>query len=58
MDAGLRAGVYRQGLTPHYSIYDMTQMMSIAAAGGGPEALAPKLDQWVERRWLRMRRRC
>lgn len=39
--------VYRQGLTPHYSIYDMTQMMSIAAAGGEPQALAPKLDQWV-----------
>lgn len=39
--------VYRQGLTPHYSIYDMSQMMSIAAAGGEPEALAPSLDQWV-----------
>ncbi len=39
--------VYRQGLTPHYSIYDMSQMMSVAAAGGEPQALAPNLDQWV-----------
>lgn len=39
--------VYRQGLTPHYAIYDRTQLMVVAAAGGAPEALAPELDQWV-----------
>ncbi len=39
--------VYRQGRTPHYSIYDMTEMMAVPAAGGAPEALAPSLDQWV-----------
>ncbi len=39
--------VYRQGVTPHYSIYNMPQMMLISAAGGAPEPLAPKLDQWV-----------
>lgn len=39
--------IYRQGLTPHYAIYDRTQLMAVAAAGGAPEALAPELDQWV-----------
>ncbi len=39
--------VYRQGLTPHYAIYDRTQLMSVASAGGAPEELAPGLDQWV-----------
>lgn len=39
--------VYRQGVSPKYSIYDMTQLMSVASAGGAPEPLAPSLDQWV-----------
>ncbi len=39
--------VYRQGISPHYSIYDMTQLMVISTAGGEPVALAPKLDQSV-----------
>ena len=39
--------LYRQGLTPHYSIYDMTQLAMVAASGGASEILAPKLDQWV-----------
>jgi dipeptidyl aminopeptidase/acylaminoacyl peptidase len=38
---------YRQGVSPHYSIYDMPQLMSIPVAGGTPTPLAPKLDQWV-----------
>ncbi len=39
--------VYRQGVSPQYSIYDMTQLMAIDAAGGAPVPLAPKLDQMV-----------
>ncbi len=39
--------VFRQGISPHYSIYDMTQLYVISADGGAPMPLAPKLDQWV-----------
>ncbi len=40
--------VYRQGVSPHYSIYDMTVLMSIEAAGStAPTPLAPKLDNWM-----------
>jgi dipeptidyl aminopeptidase/acylaminoacyl peptidase len=39
--------LYRQGISPTYSIYDMPMLMSISAAGGSPQPLAPKLDQWV-----------
>jgi dipeptidyl aminopeptidase/acylaminoacyl peptidase len=39
--------VYRQGISPHYSIYDMPQMAIAAAAGGQPRLLDPKLDKWV-----------
>ena len=39
--------VYRQGISPHYSIYDMAQLMVIPAGGGAPVALAPRLDQAV-----------
>ena len=39
--------LYRQGITPHYSIYDMVQLMAVPATGGTPEPLAPSLDQWV-----------
>ncbi len=38
--------IYRQGVTSHYSIYDMPQLAMVAATGGAPELLAPKLDQW------------
>jgi dipeptidyl aminopeptidase/acylaminoacyl peptidase len=39
--------VYRQGISPAYSIYDMSMLMSISANGGAPTAIAPKLDQTV-----------
>jgi len=39
--------VYRQGLTPHYEIYDMSQLAAVNVADGKVEMLAPKLDQWV-----------
>lgn len=39
--------VFREGVTPHYSIYDMPQLVMVAAAGGAPVMLAPKLDKWV-----------
>ncbi len=39
--------LYRQGLTPHYAIYDMPQLAAVSVADGKVEMLAPKLDQWV-----------
>ena len=39
--------VYRQGVSPHYSIYDMPRMAMVPAAGGAPVLLTPKLDAWV-----------
>jgi dipeptidyl aminopeptidase/acylaminoacyl peptidase len=39
--------VYRQGTSPHYSIYDLRQLAIIPASGGEPKMLAPKLDAWV-----------
>lgn len=39
--------LYRQGVTPHYAIYDMPQLAIVSAAGGTPEVLTPKFDQWV-----------
>ena len=39
--------LYRQGLTPHYSIYDMPQLAAVSLVDPKPEMLAPKLDQWV-----------
>ena len=39
--------VYRQGITPHYAIYDMPQLMMVGAGGGTPEPVAAELDQWV-----------
>ncbi len=39
--------LYRQALQPHYSIYNMPQLAAVSAAGGTPEMLTPKLDQWV-----------
>ncbi len=38
--------VYRQGFTPHYSIYDMPQLAVVSAEGGTPRIVAPKLDNW------------
>ena len=39
--------LFREDLQPHYSIYNMPQLASVAAAGGPVQMLAPKLDQWV-----------
>lgn len=39
--------VYRQGITPHYAIYDMPQLAAVTVADGKVELLTPKLDQWV-----------
>ncbi len=39
--------IFHEGLTPHYSIYDERRLAIVAAAGGEPTILAPKLDQWV-----------
>lgn len=40
--------LYRQGSSPHYSIYDMPHLASVAASGGTPPVLvAPSLDQWT-----------
>lgn len=39
--------VYRQGISPHYSIYDMPQLAVISVTNPKPELLAPKLDQWI-----------
>ena len=39
--------LYRQGITPHYAIYDMPQLAVISVADPKPELLAPKLDQWT-----------
>lgn len=39
--------VYRQGITPHYAIYDMPQLAMVSVADPKPQLLAPKLDQWT-----------
>ena len=39
--------VYRQGIDPHYSMYDQSGLMVISSAGGMPTPLAPRLDQTV-----------
>lgn len=39
--------VYRQGISPQYSIYDMPQMAIVSAASGQPRLIDPKLDKWV-----------
>lgn len=39
--------VYRQGISPHYAIYDMPQMAAVTVADAKVELLAPRLDQWV-----------
>ncbi len=39
--------IYRQAITPRYSIYNMPQLAAISATGGAVELLTPKLDQWV-----------
>ncbi len=42
-----RTIVYRQGISPRYSIYDQSQLMMVEAAGGPPHAFAPALDQSI-----------
>ena len=39
--------VYRQGITPHYAIYDMPRIAIVGAEAGTPDIVAPKLDEWV-----------
>jgi dipeptidyl aminopeptidase/acylaminoacyl peptidase len=39
--------LYRQGVSPHYLIYDQEQLAKVPVAGGPPVMLAPKLDAWV-----------
>jgi dipeptidyl aminopeptidase/acylaminoacyl peptidase len=39
--------VFREGMTPHYSMYDQRRLATVPAAGGEVQILAPKLDQWV-----------
>lgn len=39
--------VYRQGFTPQYSIYDMPRLAVVAADGGTPRLVAPRLDNWA-----------
>ena len=39
--------VYRQAITPHYSIYNMPQLAAVSAGGGAVQMLTPRLDQWV-----------
>jgi dipeptidyl aminopeptidase/acylaminoacyl peptidase len=42
-----RSIVYRQGVSPHYLIYDQERMAMVPAAGGAAVLLAPKMDAWV-----------
>jgi len=39
--------LYRQGVTPHYSIYQMREMAMVAAAGGAAQVLGAGFDHWV-----------
>ncbi len=39
--------LYRQAITPHYSIYNMPQLAAVSANGGAVDLLTPKLDKWV-----------
>ncbi len=39
--------VFREGMTPHYSMYDQRRLAIVPAAGGEVQILAPKLDQWA-----------
>lgn len=38
---------YRQGVAPHYSMYDLNQLAVIPAAGGAPRILQSRLDRMV-----------
>lgn len=42
-----KAIVFREGVTPHYSIYDQEGMAMVPAEGGAVKLLAPKYDHWV-----------
>jgi len=39
--------VFHEGVSPHYSIYDLSQLAMIPATGGPVQLLAPKYDHWV-----------
>jgi dipeptidyl aminopeptidase/acylaminoacyl peptidase len=39
--------LFHQGITPHYSIYDMDKLAAVPVSGGPIVTLAPDLDQWV-----------
>jgi dipeptidyl aminopeptidase/acylaminoacyl peptidase len=39
--------LFREGVTPHYSIYDLEQMAMVSADGGPVKLLAPRYDHWV-----------
>jgi dipeptidyl aminopeptidase/acylaminoacyl peptidase len=39
--------IYRQGVSPHYSIYDMPQMAIVSISDPKPQLPTPKLDKWV-----------
>ena len=39
--------VYKQGMTPGYSIYQLAEPAIISAAGGTPRVLAPGYDHWT-----------
>jgi dipeptidyl aminopeptidase/acylaminoacyl peptidase len=45
--ADSKSVIYRQGTSPHYSIYDRKQLAMVPAAGGAPVMLAPTFDQWA-----------
>ncbi len=39
--------IYKQGVTPGYSIYQLTETAMVPAAGGTPRVLAPGYDHWT-----------
>jgi len=42
-----KAILFREGVSPRYSIYDEPRLAMVPASGGDPVILAPTLDQWV-----------
>ena len=39
--------IYRQAVTPGYSIYQLTELAMVPAAGGAARLIAPKYDHWT-----------
>ena len=39
--------IYRQAVTPGYSIYQLTELAMVPAKGGAARLLAPKYDHWT-----------